>query len=218
MGHSTMRNAKDIGPARWINAIIGFAGLSVIAAGNLLADHFHTLPFLFWAVGAAVFLTALLFHGFLYRQPKSVITPQQLADFRHKNLLSVTLAAIGTWLYVIGGAMVWAQPYAIVFATGGVLMLIGVVVGVWGGIPLIRTARFAKLDATLSSEQTMGSQRISYRNAYLVGLQAAVVLALLSSWNLFDLHASTLGFVVTAVMVLAQVTTLAWQEWAKGDA
>ena len=213
MGHLTVRIAKDLTISRWINAAFGTAGLSMLVGGEWLAQQFDGSPYLFWAVGTAVFLTALLFLSFLYRPPPPITSPEQLADRRHQNLYHVTLAAVGTWLYVLGGALVWVQPYSVILATGGFLMLLGVIVGLRGTIPLIRAARFSHVDPNTATERSAASQSISYRNAYLFGLQAAVALALLASWNVVELHASTLGFVITAVMVLAQVTTLAWQEW-----
>jgi hypothetical protein len=189
-------------------------GLAMTVSGKWLAQHFDSTPYVFWATGGAIFLTALLFQGFLYQQPAPATSPDQQADRRHQNLYHVTLTAVGTWLYVLGGALVWAQPYSVILTAGGFLMLLGVIAGIRGGIPLLRAARFSRVDPSLTNTHIAESQSISYRNAYLFGLQAAVALALLASWNVVELHASTLGFVITAVMVLAQVTTLAWREWA----
>ena len=69
MGHLTVRIAKDLTISRWINAAFGTAGLSMLVGGEWLAQQFDGSPYLFWAVGTAVFLTALLFLSFLYPPP-----------------------------------------------------------------------------------------------------------------------------------------------------
>lgn len=209
-----MRNAKHWSAARWANAGFGAIGLGLIAASSWLAQISGQAPFVFWAVGVGLFCTALMFQLVLYRAPPKTTGLVNTAELRHNTLRNVTLAASGTWLYVIGGAMVWAQSSTAVFLLGAILMLLGVLAGLWGGLPLLRAKRLSRSNPALTDTRATVSQNISYRNAYLCGLQAAVILALLSSWKIITLHASTLGFIITAVMVLAQVTTLAWREWA----
>ncbi len=215
-GMTTVRRAKELTISRWINAAIGVAGLSIAFGGRSIAQQFDIAPYPLWGIGAAVFLTALLFQSFLFQPPSPVTTAKQLADRQHQRLYHVTLAALGTWVYVLGATLVWIQPYSLFLAFGGSLMVLGGLAGVRGGLPLLRAARFSQNDPSLTNLHATASQSISYRNAYLFGLQAAVVLALLASWNVIELHASTLGFAITATMVLAQVTTLAWREWANG--
>ena len=215
MGYPAMRIAEDLSLARWINATLGVVGITTAGSGRWLAEYFDGTPFVYWALGGATFLTALLFQGFLYRPLPSVTSPDEIADSRHRSLFHVTIATVGTWLYVLGGAMVWAQHVGAMMVIGGGLMLLGVFTGLRGGLPLLRLARFARTDPTLTSDYAKTSQQLSCRNAYLVGLQFALVLALLASRNIVELHASTAAFAITATMVLTQVTTLAWREWTR---
>lgn len=209
-----MRTENDWSVAKWINAGFGLLGLGLVAGGHWLGDRFDVPTFVFWVGGAALLCTALVFQLVLYRAPPVQVTPQDAAELQHRTLRNMTLSAVGTWIYVAGGALVWAQPSIAVFAIGAVLMVVGVITGLVSGLPLLRAARLSRVDPSLEDERAQANQAISYRNAYLVGLQAAVALALLSSWNMIVLEASTLGFIVTAAMVLAQVTTLAWREWS----